>query len=107
MLGELGIGTVNAVAGLAAELNLPTGLQGNLRIPPAEGDDAPLLFLLSAARTLLRSVCDGAGNVRSGFAGCRSVYTAATVVIGQRALAPVRPERVAVRLAVRKKASRL
>ena len=47
----------------------------------------PLVFAetsgrgLPAASALLRSVCDGSGNVWRSPAGCRSVYAATAVVI--------------------------
>ena len=45
MLVELSVSAVNAVAGLAAELDLTAGLQRDLRLISAERDDVTVLFL--------------------------------------------------------------
>ena len=52
MLGEFGVSTVDAIAGLAAEFNLPARLQGNLRVAAGQRDDMPVLLLRLPSETL-------------------------------------------------------
>src|SRR5215467_8034220 len=52
MLGEFSVGTMDAVAGLAAQLDLSTGLQCNLGVAARERDDMPVLFLRLPSESL-------------------------------------------------------
>ena len=52
MLVELGVGAVNGLAGLAAELDLTAGLESDLRFVAAERDDVAVLLLRLPAETL-------------------------------------------------------
>jgi hypothetical protein len=52
VLVELSIGAVNAVARLAAELDLAAGLQGDLRLVARERDDVAVLFFGVPAEAL-------------------------------------------------------
>src|SRR3970040_1093060 len=45
MLAELAVGAVNALARLAAQLDLPTGFQGDLCLVALGADDVARLFL--------------------------------------------------------------
>ena len=55
MLSELGVGAVNALARLAAQLDLPARLQGDLRVVAAERDDVAVLFFRLPAKALDQS----------------------------------------------------
>ena len=73
MLRELGISTVDAVARLATQFYLPTGLKSDLGIAAAERDDMPVLLLRLPTETidqLFKNELDSARTIiRNRFAG--------------------------------------
>ena len=51
MLGEFFISTVDAIAGLAAEFNLPPGSRVDLRVGASQRDDVTVLFFRLPSET--------------------------------------------------------
>src|SRR4029453_17241269 len=60
------IGTVDAIAGLTAEFNLPAGLQGNLSVAAGQSDDMPVLFFRLPSEVLAQLPQNELDAPRSG-----------------------------------------